>query len=408
MVGRELDPQAMSDGPVRLAMLACRQIALETGSGPSSALIVLQRLRASVNRGKLTQARLNDVAALVDDAEDAGVPPVEELVAELAPVIRRRMQSKAILEAHAEFARGGDFGSVEKLLERAKVVGQSAGVEQIRAGAAGFDSIAALAHLGRLPTGIIELDLAIKGGMLRGKLGVVIGDSGAGKSIFLDTQACEAVRGGLHVAVATLEISKEETFARCAAGLTGVATGLILESPDHRKVAAERLEQMLPHIGMLHVGEFAPHATPVREVVDWVEELEQAQGSAIHVVVVDYGDKLHEPKARQDDEYVAMRYVFEGMRRDGARAKNQWWWTGSQAKRQKDPGKRLLDLHSAADSMHKVRVADLVVTLNPREEGLIYFVAKNRGGPAGLAVGPLPTDFERGRITPVAREWGPW
>lgn len=406
-VGREVDPECMAQGPARLAVQAARLIAKDQGSGPRSALTVLQRLARASQSGKLHPDRVREVATMLEDAEDAGLPPLDEVVSELAPILKRRIQSAAILEAHAQFARHGDFVVVSDMIAKAQQVGVSEGAVGFKIGAHGFESIAALRKLGRLPTGILELDMALKGGMMRGKLGVVVGDSGAGKSVFLASVACEGVRNKLRVAVATLEISEEETFARVAAGLTGVPIDLILEVEDKRLEAERRLELMLPDIGVMHIGEFQPHITTVREIVDWVDGLEQTDGAAVDLVVVDYGDKLHAPQVTTDNEYLAMRYVFEGMRRDGAKAKNQWWWTASQAKGA-PKGKDVLDLNSAADSKHKARVSDLMITINVRDEGNLYFVAKNRGGPSRMMIGPLPTDFERGRITPVSREWRQW
>ena len=80
-------------------------------------------------------------------------------------------------------------------------------------------------------------------------------------------------------------------------------------------------------------------------------------------------------------------------------------WTASQASRQKDR-KRILDLNDVADSMHKIRVADLVITLNVRDEGsefpqIIFKIAKHRTGKSRVEIGPMPTEYERGRICPI-------
>jgi len=56
-----------------------------------------------------------------------------------------------------------------------------------------------------------------------------------------------------------------------------------------------------------------------------------------------------------------------------------------------------------ADSAHKARIADIVVTLNKGEEGITYYVAKHRTDAGQQTVGPIPTDFVYGRICPTSR-----
>ena len=260
-----------------------------------------------------------------------------------------------------------------------------------------------------MSTSILELDLALRGGPVRGQLSVVLGDSGAGKSQFLSSVAAEGLRNRMDGLYATLELPKEYIFARIAANLTGVPTTLITESAKEREEAKRRLAIMTPNIGALRIGEFSPHTTTVRQVLEWVDSCQQQAGRKFDFVCIDYGDKLAPPPIAKLDsnDYLAMRYVFEGMRRDGAVELDQWWWTASQASRVKDP-KKLLDLRNTADSMHKVRVADLVITLNPREEQILYFVAKFRTGAGKMQVGPIPHDWDRGRMSPLATEWADW
>ncbi len=59
----------------------------------------------------------------------------------------------------------------------------------------------------------------------------------------------------------------------------------------------------------------------------------------------------------------------------------------------------MLDVDDCADSMNKVRVADLVVSINTREESVELFNAKNRHGHARQKIGPLPTAYEMGRLS---------
>lgn len=410
-IGYALDPESVSLPGSRLALETCGQLARELGHGPGSCLIVVQRLTRQMNDGKITLDQVRSVDALFEAAEDFGLPDVEVVVQELAPVIRRRMQSHAIMTAHDQYARRGDFRNVVEGLERAARVGLVDSSVGTLVGAAGFSEIDALSTLVRLPTGILELDMQMRDSLHRGGLGVWLGGSGDGKSQALINQAAYGMsREKLFVGVGTLELPRPVQLARLSANLTGIPTNQIMENAADKAEAKRRLEVMGPHIGMCIVEEFPPHATTVRDIVDWIDRVAEVYGRPFDLLCLDYGDKLYDPKVKGDNEYLAMRYVFEGLRRDVAVAYNMWVWTGAQAGRPtKDAGKRL-ELHHVSDSMHKVRVADIVVTLNARDEGaqLLYFVAKNRLGRSRFQVGPVPTDFERARMVPAASEFFDW
>jgi hypothetical protein len=744
-VGHVIDPECMVHPLAKVVIETVRLIAKDVGHGSDSAIILLQRVARRVQEGKVTKAEFDAVSDLIDSIEDSGVPPVEAVIAELVPVLKRRMQSSAILMAHDDWAKRGDFSTVRNVLEKASRLGDAEVLRGTRLGPGGFDEIERSKTIQKLPTGVLELDMQLGGGLPFRQLGVWIGTSGGGKchaagqglldargrivrvedvrvgdrlmgpdgdprrvlrtvtgydqmyrvsptkgvswrvngahvltvytagkelvdvaveeylrwgawaraaaklvrvaldfpeapaplldpyllgvilgdgsttdrslmvttadpeivevlratvagfglrlsvravrgkaisyglagdggpnpilqamaayglrgrstrqkfvpecyrtgarwvrlamlaglldtdghhngrggfdfisgseqmsndvvfmarslglaayltpcwkrcqtgaedvyyrvcisgetsiipcrierkkaparrqvksvlrtgftvevtgiqeryygfvldgdqryllddftvthnSMALATQAAEGVRRKMFVGFVTLELPESVQLARLFANLTAVPTSLILDNDQDRAEAKRRIELVENQIGLCEVAEFAPHATTVKDLVDWVDSKEQEHGMHMELLVVDYGDKLHAPAVRDNNEYLAMRYVYEGLRRDIAVERGMWVWTGSQASRpSKDTGKRL-DLHHVADSMHKVRVADLVITLNPKEDGMMeLYVAKNRMGRSLYTVGPLVTDLERARLVPVAREIGPW
>lgn len=214
-----------------------------------------------------------------------------------------------------------------------------------------------------------------------------------------------ALLATLFVAYATLELPREVVLARVKANITGVPINTMLSGQV--KNAIRRLEELEHRLGRFVVQEFSPKATTVEDLKQWVANVEQqAGGRKIDVLIVDYGDKLgaKAKKGEQQNEYTGALAVFEGLRTYAAERKI-FCWTASQASRQKDSKKRL-DLNDVADSMHKIRVADLVVTLNLRdaeteEPQILFYVAKHRTGRSRCEVGPMPTEYERGRICPI-------
>ena len=408
LVGHAIDPNALEVRDARLIIETCRQIAKELGRGPGTGLIVLQRLTRKVHEGKATVEQIEAISELLDEVEDSDPPDFELVVNELLPILRRRMQSQAIVMAHGEFAKRGDFGPVQDMLAAASSLGEKEQVSGVAVGPSGFDRIEESKTVDRLPTGVLELDLKLNGGAPRRSLGVWLADSGGGKSMALVNQAGECMRQKQFSGFVTLELPEHIQLARLFANLTGVAVNDILDIPHWREEAKRRIHALHSEIGLCEVAEFAPHATTVKDLVEWIEDREQHHGVKMETLIVDYADKVAARGVRDDNQYLMMRQVYEGLRRDVSMDRGMWVWTGSQSSRP-DKKRRMIDLRDVADSMHKVRVADVVISLNPLDDDQIeMFVAKNRLGASKFIVGPLLTDFEKARLVPVTRELGEW
>lgn len=396
-IGHAIDPDCLGLPAGKLALEAARQIAREQGKGPDRLLIVLQRLRRWMDDGRVRLEQIQDVDDLFADAEDAGLPSDDTAVAELAPILKRRINGEAVRVAMDEYGKGGDFARTRKLLERADRLGDRDTSTGVKLGAGSYEEIDQLRTLERLPTGIPELDIALDGGLQRGGLGLYIGSSGDGKSMSLSSQAATSVRAGLFVVAATLEVPRPIWLARVKANLTGIPINNIIADS---KVAEPRLVGM--PLGPLIVQYFPPTATTFPDIEEWVAACEEQEGRKIDVLITDYGDKLGVPKARPEEGgYTHGRVVFERMR-VYAEERGIWHWSASQAVRRKDR-KKILDLEDVADSMHKVRVGGLVITLNVSDDQaeILFRIAKHTTGKAKINVGPLPTDYVCGRIAPI-------
>jgi replicative DNA helicase len=365
----------------------------------------VQRLRRWVNDGKVTFEQVAAVAEMFDDVEDRGLPNEDDVSAELTPVIQRRMRDEAVKAAIDSYGKGDDLHRAVEIESRASRLGDVDTSIGTIMGAGSFAEIRQLQELERLKTGVVELDAEI-GGLQRSGLGVLVGASGDGKSMGLSHFTGVGLFMGLHVAVASLELPRSVWLARVKANVTNIPIDALLSGAI--KDAELKLAALAPRLGRCVVQEFTPHVTTVEDIRDWMTLVEdQAGGWPIDLLVVDYGDKLTARAKRgekESGEYAMGRIVFEGLRILAVERK-LFCWTASQANRQKDRKKRL-DLNDVADSMHKIRVADLVITLNLQGDGdeMSLYVAKHRTGKSRFTVGPLPCDFAMGRIAPVVHD----
>lgn len=406
-LGREIEADLLSSKSATLAVQAAQAIAHDTGNGPDSLLTVLQRIRRWVYEGKHTIEELEAVSDLFDEAEDAGLPSEEQVVAEAAPILQRRLQAQATRTAIEEYGRRGDMSKVIDLVARSARLGTVDTSVGLQMGDTAFREIDRVRLMERLPVGILELDAGLDGGLQRGGLGIALGGPGDGKSMFLSHGAAHAMLRGLRVGYATLELPEVVVSARIFGNLVGVPVSEILAG--RHDVARARWSE-LGVSGSCVVKEFPASVTSVEDIQDWVRLVEDHQHAPLDLLIVDYVDKLANPRkdGRELGGYEGGRHNTEGLRLFAFEKKN-WCWTASQSRRRdKGAKKHFLDLDDTADSMHKPRVADLVVSLNAQDGGatMTFFVAKHRTGRARFSVGPLPTEFELGRVAPVLLEDG--
>ena len=282
-------------------------------------------------------------------------------------------------------------------IEDAKKIGVAKKSSGLKLEASALSEVSALRHLDKLPSGVDDLDYYLDGGLPRGSLGIVIGGSGDGKSMFLTQAAAMAAAQGCSTLYATLELPEPVVLARLTASLTQVPLHKIISGSP---IAADRLRRLADKIGPTRIREFTAKATTAEEIMAWVDEVQRTDNRPVDCLVVDYADKLSAAGERSD--YSEMGRVYEALR-VGCHERGVWGWTASQATRKKH-GTRRLDQDDVADSMHKVRVADLVVTLTvtetpEAEREVELFVAKNRHGESRKSLGPFKVDFGFGRLT---------
>jgi hypothetical protein len=245
---------------------------------------VLQRLRRWQHEGKVTHERVLACADALDAAEVAGLPDEEQAVAELAPVLQRRLHEEAVRDAMTEFAAHGDMVRVRDKIDRAARIGVQTFDDSTTMGLASFADIRQLRYTERLSYGIFELDAKTDGGLWRGALGAFISGFGGGKSIALGHVTGSAFVDGYFVGVVTLELAKALWLARVKANITGVPTNMII-SGEGEALAMDKLEELVVDkacAGRLAITYMSPGAT-ARDIARWVEAEEQKAGRAMDV-----------------------------------------------------------------------------------------------------------------------------
>jgi hypothetical protein len=401
-VGHQVDPAHLETTSAKLAVKAAQAIAKDQeGKGSASTTLVIQRLRRWMTEGKVSKEQLDAVCDMFDLAEDECAEDLEEaVITEIVPLLRRRMAQNALRLGMGAFTNDTSIAPVIDLFSKAERLGIQNASPGTKFGADTIDKLKALDKIERLKTGIPLLDHALDGGMMRGQLGVVGAPFGGGKSLFLTQVAVTAIWGGKTVAYATLELSEDQQQARLMANLVDLP---INDLSGKRSEEAKRIYEIhAHHLGDIYFRHFAAQVTTVEDLREWVTIIEANGGKAVDVILVDYADKMVSANTKEKDTsgYLGMRDVYEGLR-VWVEARNGWCWTATQLKRKESKSKKARsDGDDVADSIHKSRVTDILITLNPDEEvsEIAYWIAKNRTGRSLFGTPPIPVNFACGRI----------
>lgn len=175
--GVHLEPEAMGNPACALLVRTVRSVAADLGRGPSDISVVFQRLRRQVTDGKVSQKELDAVTDLLD--EDPGRP--DELAVELKPVFEVRLKQAAARAAIDSYAGHGDTSKVTTLLDQVSSLGRRRDDIGIIFGPQAEQELAKLRNVSRLSTGILELDVLMRGGTPKKETCVIIGGYKTGK-----------------------------------------------------------------------------------------------------------------------------------------------------------------------------------------------------------------------------------
>ena len=164
-----------------------------------------------------------------------------------------------------------------------------------------------------LSTGWKTIDAKLYGGLERGTITIWAGQSGAGKSLFLQNQALNWAEAGLNVLYITLELSESLTSMRLDAMTSGYSTKEIMKNIDDVDLKVKRFKK--EHNGNLQVKQL-PNGSNANDIRAYIKEYETQTRNKIDAVLVDYLD-LCSPLDRRvnpSDLFVKDKYVSEELR----------------------------------------------------------------------------------------------
>ena len=229
----------------------------------------------------------------------------------------------------------------------------------------------ALKHSVQIPTMIPSLDRALRGGLSKGELGILLAEPKKGKSIGLIHMGAAALmtKSG-RVAHFVLEGTTEQCILRYLSRISGIEYAR-LEKDDITKEEQKKVDELMKkYINRLDLIPMNKHWNyTVFDIESKLKELKSV-GRNPDLIIVDYADLLSSGHAGLEKR-LDQTEVYRNLKKLAVMG-NYAIWTASQAQRpSKEPDDvYLLRAKDISESYEKVRIADLVATLNqtPREK----------------------------------------
>lgn len=166
---------------------------------------------------------------------------------------------------------------------------------------------------GQCSTGWKTVDEKLYGGLNKGEITIFAGQSGAGKSLFLQNLAVNWSNDGMNVIYLSLELSEKLCAMRIDAMHTGYETREVMRNIDdvHMKLRATQMKTK----GNIQIKQL-PNGCTSNDIRAYIKEYEINKGIKVDAILVDYLDLMF-PASRTvsaENMFVKDKYVTEELR----------------------------------------------------------------------------------------------
>ena len=244
-----------------------------------------------------------------------------------------------------------------------------------------------------------SINEALEGGLAHKEMAMVVAPPGVGKSLFLANQAARSILDGHNVLYISLEMAEDRVAQRLDSIFTRIQQSELSKRVDDIEERLTLISKQWEERGRLVIKEFPCKRLSVTGLRAYLNQLKNYEDFTPDVIVVDYLELM---KGEKDmAEYAGQERLAQELR--GAASEYECLiWTATQTNRE---GKKVGIITDAelADSYGKIRVCDLVFSINQTEqefdEGQArLYLMKSRNGRARF-ITPVGIDYSRLVIT---------
>lgn len=246
------------------------------------------------------------------------------------------------------------------------------------------------------PTGLPQIDSALRGGLGRGELGVLQASTNVGKSWYLLNIAHINARKGHNVIFVSLEMTERELLKRLATLALHVSSVYIeTYGPKIAELMTNYIQNELK--GNLYILRSAPFEMSINDFEKKLEQLELVNAFP-DLIVLDYADLFRMGNGMPWDELGKLYAHLQRL----ALHYNIGIWTASQLNKEAMKHTDKTGLHYTSGSIEKVNRADVVIHIEVLPDGTRRArIVKSRRSPKTVEQILIP-DFESGDLIGIS------
>ena len=244
-----------------------------------------------------------------------------------------------------------------------------------------------------------SINEALEGGLAHKELGMVVAPPGVGKSLFLANQAARSILDGYDVLYISLEMGEDRVAQRLDSIFTRIKQRELSCRVEDIEDRLQMISEQWENRGRLVIKEFPTKRMSVTGLRAFLNQLKNYQDFTPDVLIIDYLELMKTDKDAA--EYQAQERLAQELRGIASES-GILVWTATQTNRE---GKKVNIITDAelADSYGKIRVCDLVFSINQTEQEFDggtarLFLMKSRNGRARFVV-PVAVDYSRLTVT---------
>lgn len=389
-----VNQNVFSEALMRTVVGSLKDYFKEWDSAPS-----YDTLKIILNSRAKTQIDLDETESFVGHLKTLSTDGIETVKEQAIRFFRQQnliRVSKEILN----IAQGGDiekYDECQKLFDEAALIG-----EEDDCGFSPFDiedEATSPTFKVSIPTGISKLDNALTGGLDKGKMGLLIGSAGFGKSTFstciaahASTCRCEANNyEGFKVLQIYFEDDNVDIVRKHFSKITQTEARLLTKDPTITEQIKEQLRNYPDREMMnrnLRLKRFNTGTKKASDIEKFIKKLRQ-NGFSPDLVVIDYFECLLPEKTgySSDSEWsreAATMRKLENMAKD----LNIAIWIPTQGNKGSITSPDVVTMDQAGGSIRKVQICQVVISIARSLDDIdknkaTLAVLKNRSGKSG-------------------------
>ncbi|NBU69867.1 MAG: hypothetical protein EBS53_00155 [Bacteroidetes bacterium] len=369
-------------------------VQIKTAHVPLTPITLREELIKAAKTKVIKESEVDKVASYYAHIVKPPLPFEEQHIQDtFAKFIRTQSMKQAILDS-LDLIKEERWDEVVQVVEKARNTGMdvlTVGTNYFKEFEERLNNRLVREEERKLSTGIAELDELTFGGLKTKQMGLIIGGSGRGKSIFLEWLGRVAILLGQQVVYYTLELSAEDIADRFDSLFCHIKPNDLKSMND---AAYKQLHGYHQRFGNnLIIKEYPEDEATIHTIKAHYKQLASI-GVTPGLVIIDYLDlmKPHRTYGDVNQEQAAVAKATRGM----AKEFNTRIWSALQLNRS-GMAMETADETGIGGSISRLYTADMSIILaqtkDEKEDGIMrLFINKNRNGPA-LRTVKIATDF---------------